>query len=132
MTKDNQVAIVRRNNTLPVMRPEAEENYIVPSADVYETPDAFVLLIDMPGVTKEAVNVWIDRGSLVVKGATGRFHGENARLLVRELRGTGYYRVFNLGDGIDRDTIDAQFENGVLSIRLFKNEELRPREIKIK
>ena len=42
------------------------------------------------------------------------------------------YRVFNLGDGIDRTGIDAKYEEGVLTIKLFKKDETKPREIEIK
>jgi len=132
MAKNKEVAVVKRNNSLPVARPGTHETFITPFADVYETPEAFVLMVDMPGATKESINVSMERGTLVVKAPVEPYHKKNAVLLFNELRTSSYYRVFNLGDGVDRDNVDAQFEQGVLAIKLFKSEELKPREIHIK
>lgn len=132
MTKNTEVAVVQRNSGLPMTRPEAQESFIVPFADIYETPEAFVLMLDMPGVSKVSISVTMDRGSLIVKGSVEPYHRENASLLFNELRNASYYRVFNIGDGIDRNNVDAQFERGVLTVKLFKSDELKPRQIQIK
>ena len=131
MTNKKEVAVVQRENTLPMTRPELQEDYATPSADVYETSDAFVIMIDLPGAKKGSINVSMDRGSLVVKAGVEPFHKEGVKLLFSELRGKGYYRAFNIGDGIDRNNVDAQFEHGVLTIKLLKSEELKPRQIRI-
>jgi len=131
MTTKKEVAVVQRQNTLPMTRPEVQEDYVTPSTDVYETSDAFLLMIDLPGATKESINVSIERASLVVKAGVEPYHKEDAKLLLNELRGKSYYRIFNIGEGIVRDTVDAQFEQGVLTIKLFKSEELKPRQIRI-
>lgn len=130
MTKNNEVAVVQRGNTLPPARPET--NVVTPFTDVYETDDAFVLQMDMPGTSKDAIRASVEKGALVVRAAVESYHKENVVLLCRELRDSTYYRVFNLGDGINRDNIEAQFEQGVMTVKLFKKEELKPREITIK
>jgi HSP20 family molecular chaperone IbpA len=131
MTTKKEVAVVQRQNTLPMTRPEVQEDYATPSTDAYETSDAFLLMIDLPGATKESINVSIERASLVVKAGVEPYHKEDSKLLLNELRGKSYYRIFNIGEGIVRDTVDAQFEQGVLTIKLFKSEELKPRQIRI-
>jgi HSP20 family protein len=130
MAKNTEVAVVKRDSTLPVH--QTSERFITPFADVYETADAFVLTVDMPGVTKGSVSVTMERKALLVKASVEPYHKENAVVLVNELENAGYYRAFNLGDGIDRDNVDARFEDGVLTITLFKSEQLKPREIRIK
>ena len=131
MEKNNEVAVIKRDNSLPLVSRTAE-HFIAPFADVIETADAFVLTIDMPGVAKGSISVTLEKKALAVKGSVEAYHDEQATLLVRELENASYYRVFNLGDGIDRDNVDAKFEDGVLTIKLFKTERVKPREIQIK
>jgi HSP20 family protein len=131
MTKKVEVNVPEDKNRLPIMHPEAHERYVTPLVDVYETPDAFVLLIDMPGATKESIGLSLDRGSLIVKAAIGARHREDKHMLINELRATGYYRVFNLSDGIERNAIDARFDQGVLTVKMGKSDAMKPREIRI-
>ncbi len=130
MTRNNDVSIVKRANMLPAI--PTKESIVSPSTDVYETPEAFVLMIDLPGVQKKAINVMMENGTLSVRAKIEPYHPEHASLLFSELNATVYHRVFNLGDGIDRDSIDAKYENGVLALKLFKNDKVKPREIQIK
>ena len=132
MTKNTEVAVMQQNTGLPMTRPEAQENIVVPFVDICETPEAFVLILDMPGVSKESISATMDGGSLIVKGSVKPYHRENAFLLFNELRNASYYRVFNIGEGIDRSNVEAQFEHGVLTVKLFKSDELKSREIQIK
>lgn len=133
MTKNNEIA-VRNSDELPrpSVEPRIEETYVAPFADIYETPDAYVLTLDMPGATKDAINVTLDKGVLTVKAGVKPYHRENATLLFREIQTTGYLRGFNLGEGIDKSNIDAHYEDGVLTLKLFKSEQLKPKEIPIK
>ena len=132
MTKNNEIT-VRQSEQLqrPFIESRIEETYVAPFADIYESPDAYVLTLDMPGATKEAMSVTIDKGVLTVKAGVKSYHPENATLLFREIQTPGYLRGFNLGEGIDRSNIDARYENGVLTLKLFKSEELKPKEIPI-
>lgn len=131
MTGNNEVSVVKRANTLPAVQPEMGEIFVTPSTDVYETPDAFVLMLDLPGVARDAIAVTMENGTLSVRAKMEPRHSAGARVLFKELRGTTFYRVFNLGDGIDRTNVDAHYELGTLTIKLFKKEETKPREIRI-
>ena len=130
MTKNNEVAVVQRGNTLPAVA--IGERFVTPSTDIVETPDAYVLMMDLPGATKESISVTTENGTLSVRAKVEEVLRENATMLFRELKAPTYYRVFNLGDGIDRKNIEARYEEGVLTIKLFKKEESKPREIEIK
>lgn len=109
-----------------------EEPYVAPLADIYETPEAYVLLLDMPGAGRENVSVRLENHTLFVKAPVESLHGADAAILHREHRTGGYERSFVLGEDINPENIDAQFENGVLTVKLFKSERVRPREIKIR
>jgi len=125
--KNKEVAL--RQDLAPAT--ETVEHYSVPAADIYETPDAYVLMLDMPGASKESISVKLDKNELKVKSSVTSLHADNATLVFKELGTAGYYREFTIGEGIDRDSVDAHFDNGVLTIKLFKSEELKPRSITI-
>lgn len=132
MTKNNAVAVVQRGSTLPAVQTERLEDYVTPSTDIFETPDAYVLKIDVPGALKGSIKVTAENGTLSVKAKVEPYHKEGGSLLFNELRTPTYFRVFNLADGIDRKNIDAHYEDGVLTIKLFKKEETKAKEIRIK
>jgi len=132
MTKKNEVAVVQRGNSLPVLQTEVQESYVTPSTDIFETPDAYVLKIDLPGSMKDSIKVTTENGTMTVKAKVEPHLRQGGSLLFNELKTPTYYRVFNLADGIDRKSIDAQYDDGVLTIKLFKREETKAKEIEIK
>lgn len=132
MTKNGEVALVRRTNDALARRMEPLEDFVTPAADIFETSGAFVLKIDMPGVEKESINVQVEPGLLQVKGLLSQLYKESSNVLFSEIRKASYYRKFNVGSGIDVEKIQANFENGVLTITLPKNESSKVREIPIK
>ncbi len=132
MTKNGEVALVRRGNDALARRMEPLEDFVTPAADIYETADAFVLKVDMPGVQKESISVQIEPGELQIKGLIAQLFKEPSNLVYSEMRKASFYRKFNVGNGIDADKIDANFDDGVLTLTLQKNESIKVREIPIK
>jgi HSP20 family protein len=130
MTKKNDALVVQTGQSLPGQL-DPERGFVRPATDIYESSEAYVLLMEMPGTGKDHINVTIDQNTLTVKGTVKSLHGDGARLLSGELQRRGYFRVFNLGEGIDKNMIDARYDLGVLTVKLFKKEEVRPREISI-
>jgi len=126
---NNREVVVRRGHDARPSVPD--ERYRVPVADVYETPDAFVLMLDLPGVTRESISLTLERGEMRVKADVTSLHKEEGTFLVNEVDGSGFFRAFSIGEGIDTGTVDARFEHGVLTVKLFKSEETKPREIRI-
>lgn len=132
MSEKKDVTVVRSGASLPSRQSDREAGFVRPSTDVYETSDAYVITVDMPGVHRDAIHVTMDHDTLAVKGSVGERYGDKSTVLFAELQKGGYYRVFNLGEGVDRNSIDARYEDGVLTVRLLKKEEIRPREIAIR
>ena len=132
MTKNGEVALVRRGNEALARKMEPLEDFVTPAADIFETSEAFVLKIDMPGVNKESVSVQVEPGQLQVKGLISHLYRDSASLVFSEIQKASFYRKFNIGNGIDAENIRASFENGVLTVILQKNESTRVREIPIK
>jgi HSP20 family protein len=132
MNGKNEVAVVQRTPLVPALTPEQEERRVCPPADIYETTESYLLLVDLPGAAKEAVTLWADRNQLVVVAVVEPHRRPGARLLVAELGAPVYHRSFTLGDGVDRSSIEARFENGVLAVKLMKKEDQKPRAIPIR
>jgi HSP20 family protein len=108
------------------------EEILTPSADIVETPESYVLMLDMPGVTRESLSISMEQNILKVRGTVEPSHTQSGEMLFREIRATGYDRSFNLGAGVDRSRIDAAYDQGVLTVTLPKREEMKPREITIR
>lgn len=104
---------------------------VEPQADILETADAFVLTIDLPGARKEGIAVTLEENVLQVKASVEPLSGEEKTFLYRELRTSGYQRSFTLGEGVDRRSVDAEYADGVLTVKLFKTPESQPKTINI-
>jgi HSP20 family protein len=104
----------------------------VPAVDIYENPEALVLLADMPGVASDKVTVDLKDDHLTITGEISPPRGEKERLLVEEYETGNYMREFTLGQIIDQSRIEASMKNGVLQLVLPKVEKAKPRKIEVK
>jgi HSP20 family protein len=103
----------------------------IPNADIFEDDDGMTLIIDMPGVLKEDVNIRLEEDQLSIYGKVTRPAFE-AKLVFGEYRIGDYARSFILPETIDRAKIEANMKNGVLNLKLPKAEYTKPRQIEIK
>jgi HSP20 family protein len=106
-----------------------EEKAYIPSVDIIEDANSVLLLADMPGVSKETLDIQIEKDTLQIRGK--RDHSATREGAYVEMPVRNYYRAFTLGDDIDRDAISATMNNGVLKIVLHKSERAKPRKIQI-
>lgn len=105
---------------------------LLPPADILEHEHGVTLLVDMPGVSKERLQVYCDDKSLVVSGDVGIDMPEDMDSLHADLRTTQYRREFSLsGEQLDTEAVVASMDNGMLRIDIPKRAELRPRKIEV-
>jgi len=107
-------------------------NWFVPAADIYETPEQIILVMDMPGVCFDCAHVNIVDDELVVTGHVTHGEDQDDYVLYREYDVGHYHRHFGLPPAIDSDEIDAVMADGVLTVTMTKVEEVKPRRIPIK
>lgn len=102
-----------------------------PLADVEETPDAYLVEVELPGVKRDDVDIEIAGRRVTVHGE--RKEKERVGFLRKRERTVGrfHYEVTLPGD-VDDDHVDAQLDEGVLTVRLPKPESQRPRRIEIR
>ena len=104
-----------------------------PSVDIYETADAYVLHADLPGVTKEEIEVQVVENQIAIRGTRKLGRTVEDKGFRRFKRAEGRFeRSFRVREGIDASKVEAKFENGVLTVTLPKPEEAKPRQIEVK
>jgi HSP20 family protein len=114
----------------PATEPRREQEYATPEVNIFETKDGYLLEAEMPGVSKEGLEITLEANEITIVG-----HRKNEVVtgspLFRERALANYRRVFELDPAIDTAKITANMEQGVLSLTLPKSERVKPRKIKI-
>jgi HSP20 family protein len=111
---------------------EANRRRWVPAMDLVETDEHLVLRADLPGLNRDDVNIEIKDGVLTISGERKSEHTERSEGFHRVERAFGSFsRSLSLPDGVDADKVRAEFENGVLQIKIPKPEETKPHRVAI-
>jgi HSP20 family molecular chaperone IbpA len=105
--------------------------YYVPYADIYETEDALTVVMEMPGVEKQALDIALENDIVKVDGRIDFAKYEGMEPVYTEYNVGHYTRSFTLSNKIDQDRISAQLDDGVLTLTLPKAKEAQPRKISI-
>jgi HSP20 family molecular chaperone IbpA len=103
----------------------------LPTADIYEDRDSLKVILEMPGVEKDNVNVRVEEGVLFVEGRLDLSKYRGLQSLYTEYNIGNYARTFRLSNAIDQDRIGAELKDGVLSLTLPKAERAKPRTIQV-
>jgi HSP20 family protein len=104
----------------------------LPAVDIFETPEALVLVADMPGVSGDKVALDLKENHLTISGEVGPPLGEGETIVEQEYFSGDFHREFHLGSIIDQTKIDATMKDGVLHLVLPKVEKAKPRKIQVK
>ena len=140
------------NDTMVVERPESRQDVrreerqaparqeqhpqqapaMIPRVDVLEDPTGITLLADLPGVTREALEIHVEGDSLTIEGTVTAATPESMQATYAEVRVPRYRRSFTLSRELDGGRIEAQLKDGVLRLRIPKQEHAQPRRVSIK
>jgi HSP20 family protein len=112
--------------------PVSEGPTFVPPADIIETKDAVIMLLDVPGADPDSLNVALDKQELKVTARTTSQAPQGYTLMHAEYRDGNYERAFTLSDQVDDERIDAVFKDGVLRLTLPKASPSRAKKIEVK
>ena len=114
----------------PTRQARPEREYVSPEVNIYETKDGYVLEAEMPGVSKEGLEITLEGSEITIVG-----HRHNDVVagtpLFRERTLADYRRVFELDPAIDTAKIAAKMNQGVLTLTLPKSEKVQPRKIAV-
>jgi HSP20 family protein len=131
MAENEEIIAVRDINNYSIEEILRTENNVSPSTDIYENADEFVLITNMPGVSRSEVKVKVIDDSLIVFGKINYEEAINRNYILNENEIGNYFRKFKISDSIDKDKITAKYDNGQLIVQLPKSEKLKPRTIDI-
>ncbi len=102
-----------------------------PAVDIYDHGEEVVVVADMPGVPAGGLDIDFDRGELTIRGRVTPPDSEGEYAL-QEYQVGDFVRTFALADSIDPNGISAELKSGVLTLRLPKPKEMKPRKIPVK
>ena len=109
-----------------------DEAVLAPPVDIFEDRHGITVQAEMPGVSKERLNVQADRNSLVIEGDVAIDIPAAMEALYADIQSTRYRRSFVLSGELEPDRIEANLKDGVLTVRIPKRAEFRPRKIEVR
>jgi HSP20 family protein len=105
----------------------------VPALDVHEDKDQFVVKAEMPGMKKEEIDVSLNAGALSISGERRQESESKGQQWIRSERSFGrFQRTIELPAHVQADKVTADYKDGILTVKLPKAEEAKPRQIGVK
>jgi HSP20 family protein len=127
LTQRDQTNLARREGDQ-----SARRMTITPAVDIFEDGQAVTLWADLPGVTKDKLDVRVHDGNLSIEAEAVVPTPANLRLQHAEVREPRFARTFTLSPDFDTSKIEASLQDGVLKLTIPRREEARPRRIEVK
>jgi HSP20 family protein len=131
MSENKEIIAVKKFNDFSIEEILRTEDSVLPSSDIYESSDEFVLVANMPGVSRNEIQVKVINDSLVIFGKINYNEAVSRNYILNENEIGNYFRKFKISDAIDKTKINAKYDNGRLIVSLTKNEDVKPRTIDI-
>jgi len=122
--REKKELVTKEEKTVPA-------RYYVPATDIYETDQALMVVMELPGVDKKDLDLAAENDALRVEGRINLGKYEGLEPLYTEYNVGHFARRFTLSRKIDQGSINAELENGVLTLTLPKAKEAQPRKIAI-
>ena len=122
--QEKKELVSKEETTVPV-------RYFVPTTDIFETEDALTVVMEVPGVNKEAVDISVENDVLKIEAKIDPSKYDGMEPLYTEYNVGHFTRSFTLSNKIDRQQISAKLEDGVLTLTLKKAKEATPRKISV-
>lgn len=123
---------VTTQETKAMQKKSEQERTILPAVDIFEDDMGITVHADMPGVSKDQLDIQVDSDSLTVAGSINIPLAEDMNALYADVRAIRYQRGFSLSRELDGNNIDASLKDGVLTLRIPKREEHKPRKIEVR
>lgn len=102
-----------------------------PAVDIFENAEELLLVVDLPGVSQDNIQLDLDKDTLTITGRRPQTPPEGARVVAGHGFGWDYKRQFVVPSEVDQERIKADLKDGVLEVRLPRHERTKPRRIAI-
>lgn len=130
-TSGEEVAVQEKRELDAAEEQQEPGRYYVPYTDIYETPESLMVVMEMPGVDREHLEVRLERDVLSVEGRIDFSKFADLRPVYTEYNIGNFSRSFKLTGPFDPDRITAQLSDGVLVLELERQEKAKPRRIPV-
>ena len=114
-----------------VQRQAEREMVLHPAVDIYEEATGITVKADLPGVSRDRLDVQVDGNNLTIEGQAAIDMPEGMEALYADVNATRFRRSFTLSNELDVNNIRAEMKHGELTLRLPKRAEVQPRKIEI-
>ncbi len=120
-------------DVLGASRSPATAGAFAPALDVEETSDQFTLVVELPGVSPEEVDITLEENVLTISGERTFYADRDQDGFRRVERSFGrFHRAVRLPDRVDADRVEADYRDGLLTVTVPKAEEAKPRRIEVR
>ena len=123
-SQEKKELVSKDETTVPV-------RYFVPTTDIFETEDALTVVMEVPGVDREGIDINLENDVLRIEAKIDPSKYDGMEPLYTEYNIGHFARSFTLSNKIDQQQISAKLEDGVLTLTLKKAKEAIPRKISI-
>lgn len=110
---------------------ERQQSFRVPPVDVYESADSVVMQFELPGVTRDEIRVTLDKDNLRIETTADVAVKADGEVLLREFERANFAREFVLSRNLDTANVQASWSDGVLTLKVPKSAQTKPRKIAI-
>jgi len=128
----NEKTDMKTRESTEMQEGRASVQTIRPLVNIFEDAEGITLQADMPGVSKDRLQLRVDKDQLLVEGDVQFSMPEGMEALYADVRATRYGRSFSLSRELETESIDASLKDGVLTLRIPKRAEVRPRKIEVR
>ena len=123
---------VTARDSAVVQETKETERPIRPPVDIFEDQTGITVQADMPGVSRDRLDIHVDNDTLSIEGRAEIPMPEGMEALHADVRSTRYQRSFSLSSELEGNSVEASLNDGVLTLRIPKREEHKPRKIKVR
>lgn len=132
MAGQQELQVQRKREVEKAQEATRPTRAFLPTTDIFETEDALTLVLEMPGVDRDNIEVSVENGVLTVEGRINFGKYESLQPVYSEYNIGPYRRSFRISSRIDQDKISAEIQDGVITLVLPKAQEAKPRRIEVK
>lgn len=132
MSAAKQEVAKRESTDVQAAKAREESLTLVPPVDICENAQGITVQADMPGVSKDGLNIQADRNSLVIEGNAVIDVPAAMEAIHADVQATRYRRSFALSAELDAERIEATLKDGVLTLQIPKRAEFQPRKVEVR
>jgi HSP20 family molecular chaperone IbpA len=131
MAQEQELQVQQKREVQQKQESTIPSRQFMPVTDIFETDQALTLMLEMPGVRKESVDVQVENDVLTISGRIDFSKYEGLQPVYTEYNVGDYARSFQISSKLDQAKIKAQLKDGVMTLVLPKAEKAKPRKISV-